>query len=132
MVQSIATTISTNADLTDTPGIVAGLSPADRDWLAGLFWDLVEVAPYLHSIEDHGDHFTAECEGKRVECWPEYIGVADETMTRLVEGFIPSSLIFTIADGPADVILWVRATDIGRTPPVTVTSESVKINVDFY
>lgn len=129
--QALTTTISTTASLTDTPGIIAGLSPADREWLAGLFWDLLEVAPYLHSIEDHGTSFTAECEGKRVECWPEYIGVGTETLTRLVEGFIPSSLTFPIADSPADVILWVRASDVGRTTPVTVTTENLKIQVDF-
>ena len=130
--KTLTTTISTTADLTDTPGIIAGLSRDDRDWLAGLFWDLVEVAPYLHSIEDHNNHFMAECEGKRVECWPEYIGVGNETLTRLIEGFIPSSLTFPITDGPADVLLWVRASDVGRTSPVTITQESVKINVDFY
>lgn len=129
--QALTTTISTTASLTDTPGIIAGLSPADREWLAGLFWDLLEIAPYLHSIEDHETHFTAECEGKRVECWPEYIGVGTETLTRLVEGFIPSSLTFPIADSPADVILWVRASDVGRTTPVTVTTENLKIQVDF-
>lgn len=130
--KTLTTEISTTADLTDTPGIIAGLSPADREWLAGLFWDLVEVAPYLHSIEDHDTSFFAVCEGKRVECWPEYIGVGTETLTRLVEGFIPSSLTFTITDGPADVLLWVRASDVGREPAVIITQESVKINVDFY